>query len=108
SYVNAIVAGEWEQSWDWIAPTWDDMEKSITGFQVREGLSEENRALLDEFIAQVVAYAEDPADEGSIFLWEGPLSLQDGTVLAEEGEKVALEDIWYLSQLLEGMTGASE
>lgn len=108
SYVNAIVAGEWEQSWDWIAPTWDDMENSITGFQVREGLSEENRALLDEFIAEVVAYAEDPANEGSIFLWEGPLSLQDGTVLAEEGEKVALEDIWYLSQLLEGMTGASE
>lgn len=108
SYTNAIVAGEWEQSWDWIAPTWDDMENSITGFQVAAGLSEENAALLDAFIAEVVAYAEDPANADAIFLWEGPLNLQDGTVLAAEGEKVALEDIWYLPQLLEGMTGASE
>ncbi len=63
--------------------------------------------MLDEFTAELVAYALDPENEGSIFLWEGPLNLQDGTPLAAEGEKVALEDIWYLPQLLEGMIGAS-
>ncbi len=105
---NEILAGEWEQSWDWIAPTWDDMDNSITGFWIGEGLGEENRMQLDAFIAEVVAYAEDPANADSIFLWQGPLNLQDGTALAAEGENVALEDIWYLPQLLEGMTGASE
>jgi simple sugar transport system substrate-binding protein len=54
------------------------------------------------------AFGSDPANEGRIFLWEGPLNYQDGTELAPEGEFVELLDIWYLPQLLEGMVGASE
>ncbi|GAB4329810.1 MAG: BMP family ABC transporter substrate-binding protein [Phototrophicales bacterium] len=109
SIIEEVQAGTWESRWDWVAPDYEDMnnlETSITGFAVGEGLSEENAELLEEFIAELVAYQTE--NEDSFFLWQGPLNLQDGTVLAEEGETVPLEDIWYLPQLLEGMDGDSE
>lgn len=109
--VEDVIAGEWEQDWNWEAPDWSDInsaDTSITGFEMGPGLPEANLENLNAFIDEVIAFATDEANEGRIFLWEGPLNLQDGTVLAEEGEFVSENDIWYLSQLLEGMTGASE
>lgn len=106
-----VLAGEWEQSWDWLAPDWDDInnpDTSITGFEIGEAFPEDQLDNLNAFIEEVIAFATDPANEGRIFLWDGPLALQDGTVLAEEGEYVDELDIWYLPQLLEGMVGASE
>jgi simple sugar transport system substrate-binding protein len=114
SYVQTIedvMADEWEQSWDWIAPDFNDMndpETSITGFAVGDAMSEENLELLNQFIDELVAFSTDPENEERFFLWEGPLNLQDGTELAAEGEFVSMEDVWYLPQLLEGMIGASE
>jgi simple sugar transport system substrate-binding protein len=105
------MADEWEQSWDWIAPDFNDMndlETSITGFAVGDAMSEENLELLNQFIDELVAFSTDPENEERFFLWEGPLNLQDGTELAAEGEFVSMEDVWYLPQLLEGMIGASE
>jgi simple sugar transport system substrate-binding protein len=109
--IQAVQAGEWEQSWDWIPPDWSDInsaDTSIIGYFDSEGLSEDAKADLDAFYAEMAAYMTNPDNEGSIFLWEGPLNLQDGTELAPEGEAVDLLDIWFLPQLLEGMTGASE
>lgn len=110
--IQSVQDGTWEQSWDWVAPDFENgmnnPETSITGYQVGEGLSEEASETLDMFIDEMVTYALDPANEGTMFLWEGPLNLQDGTELAPEGAPVMLEDIWYLPQLLEGMVGASE
>ncbi len=105
-----VQAGEWEQWWNWVAPTWDsisDPAGTITGFALGEGLTEEQLVQLDEFTAEVAAYAQDEANIETIFLWQGPLNLQDGTVLAAEGEAVDPLDVWYLPQLLEGMNGAS-
>lgn len=107
----SVIDGTWTQDWQWVAPFWDDMmnmDETITGYMPGPGLSEENRATLELFIAEMQAYAADPANAESMFLWEGPLKLQDGTELAAEGEKVELLEIWYLSQLLDGMVGASE
>jgi len=109
--VEEVIAETWEQSWDWVAPYWDDIndrDNTITGFEIGPGFPEAHAEALNEFIAEVTAFATDPENEGRIYLWQGPLSLQDGTVLAEEGEWVSQEDIWYLPQLLEGMVGASE
>lgn len=103
--VTKVKAGEWTQTWSFVQPSWD--ENSIVGFKPGEGLSEEASANLDSFIAEMQAFAQDPANEGAIFLWEGPLNLQDGTEIAAEGEKVDLLKIWYLPALLEGMSGAS-
>jgi len=106
---QSVIDGTWEQDWEWVFPNFEDIndaETSVTGYVSRDGASEELQAQLDEFIAEVVAYGME--NEDSIFLWEGPLALQDGTELAPEGEPVDLLDIWYLPQILDGMTGASE
>lgn len=109
--VEAVRDGTWEQAWVWEPPYWEDMndpDLSPVGFVKGGGLSEEDAATLDEFIAEMTAFGSDPENEGRIFLWEGPLNYQDGTELAPEGEFVDLLDIWFLPQLLEGMIGASE
>lgn len=106
-----VIAGEWEQDWDWAPPNYEDMndlETSITGFMPTAGLDDEALELLDDFIDKLIAFQTDPETEDFFFLWEGPLNLQDGTVLAEEGEFVDIIDIWFLPQLLEGMVGASQ
>lgn len=113
--INRVQAGSWSQEWVWLQPKLDeinedgyytDPDQSVIGFKIGDGLPEEARPMLDEFVGEIAAYqAENP---GSIYLWSGPLALQDGTSLAEDGAPVALLDIWFLPQLLEGMTGASE
>lgn len=115
--VNAVIDGTWEQDWEWVAPDWSDInnrETSAVGFISGPGLSEENQALLDAFIAEMAAFATDEMHADTFYLWEGPLNLQDGTPIAGEGEfvpKIAplgeAPSVWYLEQLLEGMVGAS-
>jgi len=118
---EAVAAGEWEQSWDWIEPVWDEISEegyytgedtSIIGYIHGEGLPEGIQEQLDVFAEEMVAFEEadedNSMDEESIYLWQGPLSLQDGTELAADGEEMQLLDIWQLDQLLDGMTGASE
>jgi simple sugar transport system substrate-binding protein len=108
--VNKVMSGEWTQSWEWNPPDYADMtdlDSTSVSFFKGPALSEDVSAQLDQFIAEASAYGSDPANADSIFLWEGPLNLQDGTELAPAGEKVDMMDIWFLPQLLEGMTGAS-
>lgn len=113
--VERVKAGTYEQEWTWFGPDWSDLgnpDTSGIGFNFGEGLSEENAAYLNEFIAYLAAFSEENPD--AFALWEGPLALQDGTVLAEAGEFVPPIEVgnplsvWYLPQLLEGMIGASE
>ncbi|MBL8116751.1 MAG: BMP family ABC transporter substrate-binding protein [Anaerolineae bacterium] len=114
---NSVIDGTWTPSWTWIPLNWDDlnnMDTSPAGYSIGDGLTDEQQADLEAFIAELTAYAKDPANADSFFLFEGPLNFQDGTVLAAEGEKVVpvaplgeTPSIWYLPLLLEGMTGAS-
>ena len=116
-----VSEGTYTQEWTWFGPDWADLNNPDTsgvGFVVGDGLSEENARHLDDFIASLATFASEHPDEGGLpsafALWEGPLALQDGTVLAAEGEFVKPIEadnpltIWYLPQLLEGMVGASE
>jgi simple sugar transport system substrate-binding protein len=109
--VQAVQDGTWEQGWEWIPPDWEDInsaDTSVIGYLEGEGLPEEVTEDLDAFYDELATYMTDPMHEDTIFLWEGPLNLQDGTELAPEGEPVDMLDIWFVPQLLEGMTGASE
>ena len=109
--VQQVQDGTWEQAWEWLPPDWEDInsvDTSVIGFIEGEGLSADVQDELDAFYDEMAAYMTDPANEDTIFLWGGPLSLQDGTEIAADGEPVDLLDIWFLPQLLEGMTGASE
>lgn len=107
---QAVQDGSWTASWDWVEPDWSDInsDQSIAGFIQGAGLSADNAALLDGVIADMASYATNPFVPDSFALWSGPLSLQDGTELAASGQLVAPLDVWYLSQLLQGMVGASE
>ncbi len=115
--VQRVIDGTWEQEWVWLEPKWDeinedgyytDSDTSVIGFKLGDALSMETIESLNAFAAEIAAFQTDPMHAGEIFLWEGPLNLQDGTQLAAEGESVSLLDIWFIPQLLEGMTGASE
>jgi simple sugar transport system substrate-binding protein len=109
--IRAVQDGTWEQGWEWIPPDWEDInsaDTSVIGYLEGEGLPEEVTEDLDAFYDELATYMTDPMHEDTIFLWEGPLNLQDGTELAPEGEPVDMLDIWFVPQLLEGMTGASE
>jgi simple sugar transport system substrate-binding protein len=122
AYVNivtAVQAGTYTQSWEYVGPDWENInnpDTSAIGYSLEgaDGLSEEARANLEGFIAEMSAYALDPANADTFFLWEGPLSYQDGTELVAEGEKLPMiaplgeaPSVWYLEQLLLGIEGAS-
>jgi simple sugar transport system substrate-binding protein len=117
--VSAVQAGTYTQSWDYVGPDWEDInnpDTSAIGYSLEgaDGLSEEARTNLEAFIAEMAAYALDPANADTFFLWEGPLAYQDGTELAAEGEMLPMiaplgeaPSVWYLEQLLMGIEGAS-
>jgi simple sugar transport system substrate-binding protein len=108
--MQTVADGTWAPSWDWNDPYWEDMNdntKTAVGFVYGAALTEENVAHMDDFKAMLTAFASDEANADTIALWQGPLNFQDGTPLAAEGEAVSLQNIWYMPQLLEGMTGAS-
>ncbi len=106
AYLETITAAEqgtWAPTWQWLDPDWNDInnkDTSAIGFIKGAGLSDEASVQLDEFIAGLA--------DGSISLFTGPLNFQDGTVFLAEGEVATDEQIWYMPQLLEGITGRSE
>ncbi len=98
---QSVIDGTFEATWQWIGPDWNDInnrETSAVGFLEGDGLGDA-KAQLDEFIAGLA--------DGSIDLWAGPLNYQDGTTFLADGERATLQQIWYMPQLLEGVTGAS-
>jgi len=105
AYVEAIKSamdGTWVSSFELVGPDWADInnpDTSAVGFNKGGALSEENSALIDQFIAEL---------GGGLNLWTGPLNLQDGTPYLADGEVATDLQIWYLPQLLEGMQGQSE
>jgi simple sugar transport system substrate-binding protein len=109
--LNRVADGTWESSWDWLALDWMDInnpDTSTSGYGRGDGMPEEIADNLDAFQAELAEYMSAQDMVESIYLWQGPLNLQDGTELAAEGEAVSLLDIWFVPQLLEGMVGASE
>ena len=100
--VKDFQAGTWKPSWDWNAPDWSNLDNPDTGavgFTFGKGLTDANKATAQQFIKGL--------GDGSINLWKGPITLQDGTVYIKDGATAADKEIWYLPQLLQGMTGQS-
>ncbi len=99
---QAVQDGTFKATFEWNPPDWNninDPDTSAVGFIKGPALSEENSAMLDQFIAGL-------ADE-SINLYQGPLNWQDGSTFLGDGETATDQQIWYAEQLLEGMKGAS-
>lgn len=122
--VTAVQDGTWTASWDWNAPDWGDInnhDTSAVGYVYGDGLTDDDKAVLDEFIAGLAAGAM--GEEGGLNLWVGPLNFQDGSVFLEDGEVASEKQVWFAArnadeamspdevtppQLLENITGASE
>jgi simple sugar transport system substrate-binding protein len=102
-FTKKVQGGTFTQEWIWAGPDWTDINNRDTtavGFIKGEGLTADEAAQLDKFIAGLA--------DGSINLFVGPLNYQDGSVYLADGEVATDEQIWYAKQLLEGMTGPSE
>jgi simple sugar transport system substrate-binding protein len=101
--VKAWQAGTWKQAFEWAGPDWKNInhpETSAVGFLPGPALTGEARKKVDEFVQGLAS--------GKIALFQGPLKFQDGSVFLKEGEKATDKQIWYLPQLLEGMTGSGK
>ena len=101
--INLVKDGKWTQYWDWNAPDLKDLnnqDTSAVGFVKGPALSQDAGAKVDQFIQGLA--------DGSIQLFKGPLTLQDGTTYLKDGEVANSQQIWYFPQLVEGMEGASK
>jgi simple sugar transport system substrate-binding protein len=99
---QSVVDGSFTASFQWNGPDWaniNDPDTSAVGFVQGPALSSDNAATLDEFIAGL--------GDGSIDLYTGPLNWQDGSTFLGDGETATDLQVWYQTQLLEGMEGAS-
>ena len=97
---QAVIDGSFSNTWSWVEPNWDDindLDNSVIGFFQGEGLSADNAASLDTFIAGLA--------DGSINLYEGPLNWQDGSQFLGAGETATDFQIWYSEQCVEGIVG---
>ncbi len=102
---KAVADGSWEQSFQWRGPDWKDInnkDTSSAGWVSGPGLEADADALanVEDFISKLAS--------GDVNVWTGPISLQDGTEYIPAGRAATEAEIWYLPQLLQGITGASE
>ena len=100
---EAVIDGSFTAEWQWLPPDWTDINRvdtSTIGYINGEGLSAENAAFLDEFIAGL--------GDGSITLFTGPLNWQDGSQFLGDGEVGTDFQIWYSDQCLEGIEGVCD
>lgn len=103
NFVKAAMEGNWKQEWLWLGPDWKDInnkDTSYVGFEPGTAISVENHGALLSFINDLAA--------GKINLFEGPLNYQDGSTFVKAGEVATDKQVWYMEQLLEGMTGQSK
>jgi simple sugar transport system substrate-binding protein len=101
--VKAWRAGTWKQDFEWTGPDWKNInnpDTSAVGFLPGPALKGEALAKVEDFIKGLAS--------GKIVLFQGPLKFQDGSVFLKEGQKANDKQVWYLPQLLEGMTGPSK
>lgn len=98
----AARGGAWTSQALWLGPDWNDIndpQTSTVGFAPGPALEPASRARLHEVTAALAA--------GTLQLFRGPLTYQDGTPFVAAGKVAGDRDVWYTKQLLQGMDGPS-
>jgi simple sugar transport system substrate-binding protein len=98
--IKAAMKGSWKSHWEWNGPDWKNINNPDTtavGFN-KGTLSPDASKAVDKFVAELAK---------GLNLWKGPLKLQDGSEYLAKGVAATDKQIWYLPQLVEGMTGQS-
>ena len=101
--VKSVQAGTWAQGFDWVAPDWTNInnpDTSMIGFVAGPAMKVTAKTVIEAMTTGLGA--------GTINLFKGPLKYQDATVYLKDGETATDKQIWYMPQLLEGMTGPSK
>jgi simple sugar transport system substrate-binding protein len=101
SAAKAAMNGSWKSHFEWNGPDWKNInnpDTSAVGYIKGAALSADASAKVDAFIAELAK---------GLNLWKGPLALQDGTEYLKSGVVATDQQVWYLPQLLSGMTGQS-
>jgi simple sugar transport system substrate-binding protein len=96
--VQLVQQNRWKQEWAWLPPDWKNInnpDTSIVGFEKGAALTPAQAAQLDHFIAGLA--------DGSIVLFRGPLTYQDGSIYLRSNETANDIQIWYMSDLLTGI-----
>jgi simple sugar transport system substrate-binding protein len=99
---QSVIDDSFEATWQWLGPDWEDInnpDTSAVGWLDGPALTDEASTMLAEFIAGLAG--------GDNNLFTGPLNFQDGSVFLADGEEATDAQIWYTTQLLEGIEGAS-
>jgi basic membrane protein A and related proteins len=102
SFVKASMASKWTSKWVWLGPDWKDInnpDTSTVGFVAGPALSSSAKAELDTFIKDL--------GTGKAALFKGPLYYQDGSIFLKNGKVASDKQVWYMKQLLKGMSGQS-
>ena len=98
--VKEAMAGSWKSHFEWNGPDWKNInnpDTSAVGF-TKGTLTKSASDGVDKFIGELAK---------GLNLWKGPINLQDGTVYLKSNKAATEQQIWYLPQLLQGMTGQS-
>lgn len=98
--INTAIKGTWKSHFEWNGPDWKNInnpDTSAVGF-MKGTLAPESSTAVDKFVAELAK---------GLNLWKGPLNLQSGTEYLKKGQVATDQQIWYLPQLLQGMTGQS-
>ena len=100
--IQNYMSGKGKSEWIWLGPDWKDInnpDTSTVGFARGEALSSSAGEALTAFIRDL--------GTGKVNLFKGPLAYQDGSIYLKDGEVATDTQIWYMQQLLQGMTGQS-
>ncbi len=101
--LKSAMSGNWKSEWLLLGPDWKDIsnpDTSTVGFVAGPALSPFSKNALDTFIKDL--------GSGKLDLFKGPLNYQDGSPFIKAGESATVEQMWYMEQLLEGMSGQSK
>lgn len=101
-FIKAAMSKSWKPEWLWLGPDWKDInnpETSTVGFMAGAAMPPQVRPQLDAFTAALAS--------GQLNLLKGPLNYQDGKPFVKAGEIASDKQVWYMEQLLEGMSGQS-
>ncbi|MFZ5570036.1 MAG: BMP family lipoprotein [Thermodesulfobacteriota bacterium] len=101
-FLKSSMDGNWKSEWVWKGPDWKDInnqDSSAVGFIKGPALGKAARDAVNDFIQKL--------GQQEINLFQGPLLYQDGSVFLKTGEIANDKQIWYMPQLLKGMTGQS-
>jgi simple sugar transport system substrate-binding protein len=99
---KSVIDGTFKAQFTWDMPNLKDLnnpDDSSAGFNNGPALTSANAATLQQFISGMA--------DGSINIYQGPLTFQDGSEFVAAGQTATDEQIWYEPQLLQGVSGAS-